>query len=91
MAGALLTCLNTLDSDAAVKQILLALNDQRSFIVEDLDDYHIVIKVDEEYWVRSQLEIEVRGSTRSTQLTRQLTNRLSIIQLEKNTYSLDQN
>jgi TFIIH basal transcription factor complex TTD-A subunit len=47
-------------SDAAVKQILLTLNDKHSFIIEDLDDFHIVIKADEEYWVRTALESEVR-------------------------------
>lgn len=61
-----------LSSDAAVKQILLSLNDQRSFIVEDLDDYHVVIKIDEEHWVRSQLEIEVRGYTTRRKCSLQL-------------------
>ncbi|PAV18138.1 nucleotide excision repair TFIIH subunit [Pyrrhoderma noxium] len=60
--GILLTC------DAAVKQILLSLNEKQSFIIEDLDDFHVVIKADEEFRVRRQLEVE----------------------LEKNTYSLDQ-
>ncbi|EJD07932.1 nucleotide excision repair, TFIIH, subunit [Fomitiporia mediterranea MF3/22] len=60
--GVLLTC------DAAVKQILLTLNEKQSFIVDDLDDFHVVIKADMEFNVRRQLEAE----------------------LEKNTYSLDQ-
>lgn len=47
-------------SDAAVKQILLSLNEKQSFIIEDLDDFHVVIKADEEYRVRKQLENEVR-------------------------------
>jgi len=47
-------------SDAAVKQILLIMNEQLSFIIEDLDDHHVVIKADEEYRVRRQLEAEVR-------------------------------
>ncbi|THG95613.1 hypothetical protein EW145_g7926 [Phellinidium pouzarii] len=55
-------------SDSAVKQILLTMNEKSSFVIEDLDDFHLVIKADEEYRVRKQLETE----------------------LEKNTYSLDQ-
>ena len=46
-------------SDPAVKQILLTMNERQSFIIEDLDDYHLVIKVDEEYRIRKELEIEV--------------------------------
>ena len=47
-------------SDSAVKQILLTMNEKESFIIEDLDDHHVVIKADEEYRVRRQLEAEVR-------------------------------
>lgn len=48
------------DSDSAIKQILLTMNEKRSFIIEDLDDQHVVIKADEEYRVRKELEVEVR-------------------------------
>ena len=44
-----------------MKQILLALNEKESFIIEDLDDHHVVIKADEEYRVRRELEAEVRS------------------------------
>lgn len=47
------------DSDSAIKQILLTMNEKRSFIIEDLDDQHVVIKADEEYRVRKELEVEV--------------------------------
>ena len=47
-------------SDSAVKQILLTMNERDNFIVEDLDDFHVIIKADEEYKVRKQLELEVR-------------------------------
>lgn len=47
-------------SDSAVKQILLTLNEKENFIIEDLDDFHVVIKADEEYRVRRELEAEVR-------------------------------
>jgi TFIIH basal transcription factor complex TTD-A subunit len=43
-----------------VKQILLVMNEKDPFIIEDLDDFHVVIKADEEYRVRSELETEVR-------------------------------
>ena len=48
-----------LQGNTAVKQILLALNEKRSIIIEDLDDSHMAIKVDEEFWVWKQLDIEV--------------------------------
>jgi len=51
----------TCDSDPAVKQILLVMNEKQSFIIEDLDDHHLVIKADEEYRVRQDLEIEVNS------------------------------
>jgi TFIIH basal transcription factor complex TTD-A subunit len=47
-------------SDSAVKQILLTMNEKQSFIIEDLDDHTVVIKADEEWRVRRDLEIEVR-------------------------------
>ncbi|KAL9709524.1 hypothetical protein Ac2012v2_007263 [Leucoagaricus gongylophorus] len=51
--------------DPAVKQILLVMNDKQSFIIEDLDDHHLVIKADEEYRVRQELEIELEKNTYS--------------------------
>jgi TFIIH basal transcription factor complex TTD-A subunit len=36
------------------------MNEKGSFVIEDLDDYHLVIKADEEYRVRKELEAEVR-------------------------------
>ncbi|KAK1231391.1 hypothetical protein PQX77_005488 [Marasmius sp. AFHP31] len=52
-------------SDAAVKQILLILNERQGFIIEDLDDHHVVIKADEEYRVRRELESELEKNTYS--------------------------
>ena len=49
-------------SDSAIKQILLSMNEKRSFIIEDLDEHHVVIKADEEYRVRKELESEVSSS-----------------------------
>ncbi|KAI0635367.1 hypothetical protein C8Q77DRAFT_1054350, partial [Trametes polyzona] len=51
--------------DSAVKQILLTLNERENFIIEDLDDYHVVIKADEEYRVRRELEAELEKNTYS--------------------------
>lgn len=42
-----------------MKQILLTMNEKESFIIEDLDDFHVVIKADEEWRVRRELETEV--------------------------------
>lgn len=55
----LLTC------DSAVKQILLTMNEKESFIIEDLDDFHVVIKADEEWRVRRDLEAELEKNTYS--------------------------
>ncbi|EAU86950.1 hypothetical protein CC1G_09807 [Coprinopsis cinerea okayama7 len=57
--GVLLTC------DPAVKQILLAMNEKQNFIIEDLDDYHLVIKADDEMRVRRELEAELEKNTYS--------------------------
>lgn len=35
------------------------MNEKESFIIEDLDDFHVVIKADEEWRVRRELETEV--------------------------------
>jgi TFIIH basal transcription factor complex TTD-A subunit len=71
-------------SDPAVKQILLLMNEKESFIIEDLDEYHLVIKAEQEYRVRKELETEVRNSNFGLKLTIHL-----CTQLEKNTYSLE--
>jgi len=57
--GVLLTC------DSAVKQILLTMNEKDNFIIEDLDDFHLIIKADEEYRVKRQLEAELEKNTYS--------------------------
>ena len=76
-------------SDSAIKQILLYMNEKRSFIIEDLDEHHVVIKADEEYRVRKELESEVSLSMKSQVSLSEFW--LNVIeQLEKNTYSLDQ-
>ena len=60
------------------------MNEKESFIIEDLDEYHLVIKAEQEYRVRKELEAEVRDSKFSP-------NSIFILctQLEKNTYSLE--
>jgi len=50
--GVLLTC------DAAVKQILLTLNNTERFVVDDLDDTHVMISPDKVDRVRAMLEAE---------------------------------
>jgi len=51
--------------DSAVKQILLSMNERNPFIIEDLDDFHLVIRADEEYRVRIELESELEKNTYS--------------------------
>jgi len=57
--GVLLTC------DIAVKQILLAKNQEQNFMIEDLDDYHVLIKPEEEDRVRRMLDTELEKNTYS--------------------------
>ncbi|KAG9315319.1 nucleotide excision repair TFIIH subunit [Chiua virens] len=59
LKGILFTC------DSAVKQILLSMNEREPFIIEDFDDYHLIIKADEEYRVRKELEAELEKNTYS--------------------------
>ena len=72
-------------SDSAVKQILLSMNEKDPFIIEDLDEFHVIIKVDEEYRVRRELETEVLIPF----LECRHVHRANYFQLEKNTYSLE--
>jgi TFIIH basal transcription factor complex TTD-A subunit len=55
-------------SDSAVKQILLTLDERpnQSFIIEDLDEFHVLIRADEEQRVRRELEAEVRSTFQPT-------------------------
>jgi len=49
-------------SDSAVKQILVTLDERpgQSFIIEDLDEFHVLVRADEEQRVRRELEAQVR-------------------------------
>ena len=67
-----------------MKQILLTMNEKQSFIIEDLDDYNVVIKADEEYAVRRDLDIEVSLDSSSSNMIP-----MDAFQLEKNTYTLE--
>ncbi|KAH9975507.1 hypothetical protein BGW80DRAFT_1169246 [Lactifluus volemus] len=54
-------------SDSAVKQILLTLDERpgQSFIIEDLDEFHLLIRSDEEQRVKRELEAELEKNTYS--------------------------
>lgn len=75
-------------SDSAVKQILLTLDERpgQSFIIEDLDEFHVLIRADEEQRVRRELETEVRSCPDCSLVLRSF---LRCAQLEKNTYSME--
>ena len=64
------------------------MNEKESFIIEDLDDYHLVIKADEEYRVRQELDAEVCFLSHRAHYNTFAKLRSSM-QLEKNTYSLE--
>lgn len=59
--GTLITC------DAPVKQIISALNDQfqgpQRFVIEDLDETHVLIQSDRLTWLRGELERELEKNT----------------------------
>ncbi|SPO45640.1 related to TFB5 - component of general transcription and DNA repair factor TFIIH [Moesziomyces antarcticus] len=55
--GMLLTC------DAAVKQLILSLDERNRFIIMDLDDTHLLISPERIDWLRSELELELEKNT----------------------------
>ncbi|KZO90630.1 nucleotide excision repair, TFIIH, subunit [Calocera viscosa TUFC12733] len=57
--GALLTC------DAAVKQILLMMDESEKFIIQDLDDTHLIVQMDQLERVQRMLEVELEKNTYS--------------------------
>ncbi|KAF8519171.1 TFIIH subunit TTDA/Tfb5 [Gautieria morchelliformis] len=57
--GVLLTC------DPAVKQLLVNMDEKQHFIIQDLDDNHLLIKADEEDRVRKELDAELERNTYS--------------------------
>jgi len=59
--GVIITC------DSAVKQILVTLDERpgQSFIIEDLDEFHVLVRADEEQRVRRELEAELEKNTYS--------------------------
>lgn len=46
-------------SDAAVKQLILSLDERNRFIIMDLDETHLLISPDRIDWLRAELEVEV--------------------------------
>ncbi|KZT54249.1 hypothetical protein CALCODRAFT_416805, partial [Calocera cornea HHB12733] len=52
-------------SDAAVKQILLMMDESEKFIIQDLDDTHLVVQMDQLERVQRMLEVELEKNTYS--------------------------
>ena len=77
-------------SDSAVKQILVTLDERpgQSFIIEDLDEFHVLIRADEEQRVRRELEAEVRPFPTTPSHFLSFPDG-DVRQLEKNTYSME--
>lgn len=71
-----------------MKQILVTLDERpgQSFIIEDLDEFHVLVRADEEQRVRRELEAEVRPYTQPISARFLMEMRT---QLEKNTYSME--
>lgn len=48
------------NSDPAVKQLILSIDERSRFIILDLDDTHLLISPERIDWLRTELEMEVR-------------------------------
>ncbi|PWN99219.1 nucleotide excision repair, TFIIH, subunit [Tilletiopsis washingtonensis] len=55
--GSLLTC------DPAVKQLILQLNERMRFVIQDLDETHLLVSTDRVEWMRIELETELEKNT----------------------------
>ncbi|CEH18040.1 nucleotide excision repair tfiih subunit [Ceraceosorus bombacis] len=55
--GSLLTC------DPAVKQLILAINERVRFVIQDLDETHLLISTDKVEWMRIELDSELEKNT----------------------------
>ncbi|KZV81087.1 nucleotide excision repair, TFIIH, subunit [Exidia glandulosa HHB12029] len=64
--GVLLTC------DSAVKQLLIMMDERSSgsatFIIQDLDEHHLLIKADEHERVKRELEAELEKNSYTADL-----------------------
>lgn len=47
------------NSDPAVKQLILSIDERSRFIILDLDDTHLLISPERIDWLRTELEMEV--------------------------------
>jgi TFIIH basal transcription factor complex TTD-A subunit len=76
-------------SDSAVKQILVTLDERpgQSFIIEDLDEFHVLVRADEEQRVRRELEAQVCPFFSTPSHFPSFSD--GDAQLEKNTYSME--
>lgn len=46
-------------SDPPVKQLILVMNEERNFLIQDLDETHLLVSADSVEMIKEQLEEEV--------------------------------
>lgn len=47
-------------SDAPIKQLILMMDEEKHFIIQDLDETHLLVSADSVDMIKEQLEEEVR-------------------------------
>lgn len=48
-----------MNRDPPVKQLILTMNEERSFLIQDLDETHLLVSADSVEMIKEQLEEEV--------------------------------
>lgn len=57
-----------LNSDPPVKQLILVMNEERNFLIQDLDETHLLVSADSVEMIKEQLEDEVSEQAEHVQL-----------------------
>lgn len=53
-----------LRSDAPIKQLILMMDEEKHFVIQDLDETHLLVSADSVDMIKMQLEEEVRHQYR---------------------------
>lgn len=58
-----------LNSDPPVKQLILVMNEERNFLIQDLDETHLLVSADSVEMIKEQLEDEASEEAERIQST----------------------
>lgn len=50
-------------TDPPVKQLILVMNEERNFLIQDLDETHLLVSADSVEMIKEQLEEELEKNT----------------------------